>query len=213
MPNKLDDSGEMGIYGIRTQFYLDAKRKEMEFKENKLKALAQEMDTRVTQQAAYAKAGIEELKLLMFSMFEEVKEEYRSKLDEINRRFDRQKKKDLKNQKQHEKLKSNLDEHKQKIDNIEKKQKNIEEYMNVTNINTKERQTKQDEKSEELNNKIDDLANLSNKSMKKIKSSIEVISQNIENSSSNLKREFESKIGNVLVGFMEDLFLTLNIFK
>ena len=93
MPNKLDDSGEMGIYGIRTQFYLDAKKKEMEFKENKLKALAQEMDTRVTQQAAYAKAGIEELKQLMFSMFEEVKEEYRSKVDEISRRLDEQDKK------------------------------------------------------------------------------------------------------------------------
>ena len=197
VPNKLDDSGEMGIYGIRTQFYLDAKRKEMEFKENKLKALAQEMDTRVTQQAAYAKAGIEELKQLMFSMFEEVKEEYRSKLDEINSRLDRLKKKDSKSQKQHEKLKSNLDEHKQKIDNIEEKQKNIEEDMNVTNIKTKKRQTKQDEKSEELSRKIDDLAILSNKSMKKINSSIEVISQNIESSSNNLKREFKSKIGNI----------------
>ena len=106
VPNKLDDSGEMGIYGIRTQFYLEAKRKEMEFTENKLKALAQEMDSRVTKQAAYAKADIEELKQLMFSMFEEVKEEYRSKVDEINRKLDEQDKKNLKNQKQHEELKS-----------------------------------------------------------------------------------------------------------
>ena len=165
MPNKLDDSGEMGIYGIRTQFYLEAKRKEMEFTENKLKALAQEMDSRVTKQAAYAKADIEELKQLMFSMFEEVKEEYRSKVDEINRKLDEQDKKNLKNQKQHEELKSNQDKHKETIDNIENKQKKIKKNMNIINKNTEERQTKQEEKSEELNNKIDDLAKKSNKSM------------------------------------------------
>ena len=37
--------------------------------------------------------------------------------------------------------------------------------MNIINKNTEERQTKQEEKSEELNNKIDDLAKKSNKSM------------------------------------------------
>ena len=211
MPSKHDDSGEMGIYGIRTQFYLDAKKKEMDFKENKIKALAQEMDTRVTQQVAYVKADIEKLKQLMFSMFEEVKEEYRSKVDEINRRLDEQDKKDLKNQKLHEKLKSNLDEHKQKIDNIEMKQKKINKVMNATNKNTEERQTKQDKKSEELNNKIDFFNKMSSKSMEKIKSSIEDISQNFENSSIDLKREFKSKIGKIF-GWLYGGFFYLKYF-
>ena len=49
LPSKHGDSGEMGLHNIRAEFYLDTKKKEMDFKENILKGLALEMDKKVNQ--------------------------------------------------------------------------------------------------------------------------------------------------------------------
>ena len=218
MPNKHDDSGEMGLHGIRTQFYLEAKKKEMDFWEYKLKALAQEMDARVSQakqqsdqkfaavesrfihQADTSNTSIEELKQLMFSMFEVMKKEQKLKLDEISSRLDREKEEALNyktlNEKHIVELKSNHEENKQKINHIEKKQEEIKKEINVSSNNTEERQVKQEKKVEDLNKKIDNLTKKSSNSTKKLESSIKDISQKIENSNKDLKKDYESKIGN-----------------
>ena len=145
--NKLDDNGEIGLHSIRTQFYLDTKKKEKDFWENKLRALAQEINTRVnlaklqseqrfatvgnriSQEAELTKSGIEELKQLVLNMFEEMKEEQRSKFEEINSKVDKHNKVAVKNNKQNEEhkkeLKSNLEAHELKIDIIQKKQEEM----------------------------------------------------------------------------------------
>ena len=41
------DTGEVGLHNIRTQFYLDAKKNERDFRETQLKGLAREMEKRV----------------------------------------------------------------------------------------------------------------------------------------------------------------------
>ena len=225
VPHKHDDSGEMGLHDIRAQFYLDSKKKERDFWEYKLKALAQEMDARVSQakqqsdqkfaavesrlgqQADTSNTSIEELKQVMFSMFEEMKKEQNLKLDEISSRLDREKEEVMNyrklNEKQIVELKSNHEENKQKINHIEKKQEEMKKEIDVANKTTDEKQTKQDKKVDDLNKKIDDFAKESINSTKKLESSILDISQKIENSNKDLKKDFESKIGNTFGWFYQ----------
>ena len=111
MANNFDDDGEMGLHSLRTQFYLDAKKKEMDFRENKLMAIVQEMNARLNQakqqsdqkfaavegrfseEADYSKFSIEELEQRMLNMFKDMEKKHKSNLDEINKRLDRQDKK------------------------------------------------------------------------------------------------------------------------
>ena len=141
----------------------------------------------------------------MVSMFEEMKKEQKLKLDEIRSRLDKEKEEAMNyrtlNEKHIVELKSNHEENKQKINHIEKKQAEMKKEIDVTNRNSEERQTKQDKKADELNKKIDDLAKESSNSTKKIESSIKDISQKIENSNNDLKKDFESKIGNTFGWF------------
>ena len=219
VPNKLDDDGEMGLYRIRTQFYLDAKKKEMDFWEYKLRALAQQINTRVnlaktqseqkfaavdnriSQEAELTKTGIEELKQLMLNMFKEMKEEHRSKFEEISSKVDRHKKIAVKNNKlfeEHkEELKINLEDHKLKIDIIQKKQEEMGKDIVVANKNAEERQIELNEKADELKKKIDELVIESNSAKEKIESFINEIYQKIKSSKERLKKKFKLKIGKI----------------
>ena len=213
MPNKLDEDGEMGLHRIRTQFYLDTKKKEMDFRENKLKAIVQELNARLnqakqqsdqkfaavegrlSQEADYSKSSIEKLEQRMLSMLKDMEVKLKSNVDEVNKRLDRQEKKDTKSQQLHEELESSLDEHKKKIDKIKENQEKMKIDMNVINKNIEESQSKQNEKTDE-HNKINDLDEKSSKLIEKIKSTIEDISKNIESSNKEINRDLKLKIGN-----------------
>ena len=111
MPNKLDEDREMGLHNLRTQFYLDVKKKEMDFRENKLKAIVQELNARLnqakqqsdqkfeavegrlSQEADYSKSSIEQLEQRMLSMFKDMEVKLKSNVDEVNKKLDIQEKK------------------------------------------------------------------------------------------------------------------------
>ena len=203
MPNKLDYDGEMGLHSLRTQFYLDTKKKEMDFRENKLKAIVQELNVRLnqarqqsdqkfaavegrlSQQADYSKSNIEQLEQRMLSMLKDIEKQHKSNVDEVNKRLDKQEKKYLKSQQLHEEMESSLDEHKKKL-------KKMKKDIDSTNKNIEESQSKEDE----LNQKIKDLDKKSSKLIEKIKSTIEDISKNIDSSNQEIERNLSLKIGN-----------------
>ena len=130
-----DDSGQMELHNIRTEFY--TKKKEMDFKENILKIFELETDKkvnlakqqsdqrftaveeRITQEADTTKSMVEELKQLILSEVEKMEKEQMRKLDEINSRLDREKEEAINsrtlNEKHKEELKNNLEDHKQRI--------------------------------------------------------------------------------------------------
>ena len=99
----------MGLHNIRAEFYLDTKKKEMDFKENILKGLALELDKkvnqakqqldlrfkaveeRITQEADTTKSSIEALEQLMNSKFDKMEKEQKQNRDEINSRIVRHK--------------------------------------------------------------------------------------------------------------------------
>ena len=120
------------------------------------------VESRLSQQAYTSNSSIEELKQLMFSMFEEMKKEQKLRLDEINSRLDREKEEAMNNRTLNEKHKDepkdNIEEHKQKINQVEKMQEKMVKEIDVINKNIEERQTKQNEKDDELSKKIDELA-------------------------------------------------------
>ena len=88
-----------------------------------------------------------------------------------------------------------LDTCKQKIDQIERKQVEMKNEVDVTNRITEERQTNQDEKTDELKKRIDGLTMESSNSMEIVESSIQVIYEEIRNSNKDLKENLELKIG------------------
>ena len=147
----------------------------MDFWEYKLKALALEMNARVSQ----VKQQLEQ------KLRAEVESRINQEAD-----FSRTTNEELKLQ-----IFGILDTCKQKIDQIERKQVEMKNEVDVTNRITEERQTNQDEKTDELKKRIDGLTMESSNSMEIVESSIQVIYEEIRNSNKDLKENLELKIG------------------
>ena len=68
------------------------------------------VENRICQEAELTKSGIEEFKQLVLNMFEEMKEEQRSKLEDISSKVDSHNKIAVKNNKQNEEHKKRTKE-------------------------------------------------------------------------------------------------------
>ena len=105
--SKLDDESELGLYNIRTQFYLNTKRKEQEFWEGKLKGLALEISANVarvkqkadrrytrikerfSQQGQIVQNKYEELEKKMQQMFKQMQQENKVNFESLNKKHEK----------------------------------------------------------------------------------------------------------------------------